>query len=78
MTDIRNPYHRWEIIRRHDEYRDFCDKHEFDEDGFMNAFDSLSANVDKILEKFGLTSIPHYTKNLTEEEFFNLPILMAR
>lgn len=58
-------WQRWEIIRRHPDYRDFCDRYStsFDKDGFFVS--DFGEEEGLILNQFRLTLIPHYERDLS-------------
>jgi hypothetical protein len=58
---------KWETIRRHSDYIDFCRTCSFDEDGLLSNNDLLTQEADEIMARFGLTIIWHPSKNISEE-----------
>lgn len=50
----------WGIIRRHDDYVDFCENSNFDKEGWLIATDENSKYIEKIKQRFGIMMILHH------------------
>jgi hypothetical protein len=62
--------HDWDVIRRHPDYRKFCDNHKFDNDGRLTEEQSQDAEAENIKRRFGLMTIYHYSSDLNREQCF--------
>ena len=49
-------YHRWQVVRRDQEYRDFCKGRIF-RDGVLDEEESLEPEAERIMDLFGLELI---------------------
>jgi hypothetical protein len=58
-------YPKWEIIRRHTPYREFCDRnHSAFEEGVLTGLPAcITPEATAIMDRYGLTAIVHYRED---------------
>lgn len=69
-------YDRWQRVRRRPDYIEFCEDHtsEFDDDGILETFASLSQDAEEIREKFGLEMIYLSSKEIPKNLILEWPV----
>lgn len=66
-------YNRWQIIRRHPDYRNFCIGRKF-ENGTLGIWESLEPEAKTIMDRFGLEMIYDPSVDFPEEDFLAFPV----
>jgi len=69
--------HDWEVIRRHPDYRMFCDSREFNRNNLLIEKAEYDVETDNIKRKFGLMTIYHYSCDFTPKQCFGGDLFVA-